>query len=86
MLVTIRDFPDGLATRLKLLNRTTVASKAVLIACESFIPLRQQVRELEERIKELELKNSVLSQTLSRARDAALVLVEKTSQPDLIDA
>ena len=85
MLVTIRDFPDGLATRLKLLNRTTVASKAVLIACESFIPLRQQVRELEERIKELELKNSVLSQTLSRARDAALVLIEKTSQSDLID-
>lgn len=86
MLVTIRDFPDGLATRLKLLNRTTVASKAVLIACESFIPLRQQVRELEERIKELELKSAVLSQTLSRARDAALVLVERTSQSDLIDA
>ncbi|MFL1547385.1 hypothetical protein [Pseudomonas sp. O39] len=85
MLVTIRDFPDVLATRLKLLNRTTVASKAVLIACESFIPLRQQVRELEEQIKALELKNSVLSQTLSRARDAALVLVEKTSQSELID-
>lgn len=85
MLVTIREFPDGLATRLKLIHRTTVASKAVLIACKDSIQLRQQVRTLEEQVKALELKNSVLSQTLSRARDAALVLVEKTSQPDLVD-
>lgn len=86
MLVTIRDFPDGLATRLKLLNRTTVASKAVLIACESFVPLRQQVRDLEEQIKVLERKNAVLHQTIVGAREAALVLVGMTSQPDLIDS
>lgn len=85
MLVTIREFPDALALRLKLLTQTQVASKAVLMACQSFAPHRLQIRDLEEQIKVLEQRNLVLSQTLDRAREAALVLVAKTSQPDLID-
>ncbi|WP_147406530.1 hypothetical protein [Pseudomonas reidholzensis] len=83
MFVTIREFPDALAIRLKLLTRTQTASKAVLAACEAFIPMRQHVRELEQKIQELERTNSALSQTLSEAREAALVLVERTAQPDL---
>jgi len=77
------DTTDDFADKLKALTGQNTGSKAFVIAAAHYCQLRDRVVALEAKINALEEECAVCHQTITGARDAAALLVERASQSDL---
>lgn len=84
MHLIVRDFPDDLVDTLKNRTHSATASKAVMSACSHFVGLLDIVDQQRVRIAELETALRVQRQVIEGARSAAALLLERTSQGDLL--
>jgi hypothetical protein len=84
MLLKITDFPDDLADSLKFQTAQGTASKAVLQAAVSYIPNLEQILSLRHHNELQAIEIQRLRNLIEQARSAAALLVDKTSQGELL--
>lgn len=84
MHLIVRDFPDDLVDMLKQKTGNVAATKAVTSACHQYVAQLRQLEEMRALIRELETAVQVQRQVIHGARSAAAVLLEHTSQGDLL--
>lgn len=75
--------PDDFAETLKLSTRQNTASKAFQIAAAHYVQQLSEIARLRRKISDLDEECAVYRQTISGARDAAALLVERVSQSDM---
>jgi len=85
MLVKILDADDDLVDRLKFVTGCATASKAFVFAATAYLGQLETGARQRDKIARLEARLAIAEQTIQRARSAAALLLEKTSQGDLLD-
>lgn len=85
MLVKILDADPDFVDSLKLSTGASTASKAYAYAAEHHADLRAQIGDLHSQNAALSRRLELALRTIDGARSAAALLLEKTSQRDLLD-
>lgn len=82
MNLIIRDFPDGLADRIKGIARSSTLSKAVLAVTSDHERLLEENARLRQKLADQQAENLRLERVIEGARAAAVQLFERTSQTE----